>query len=195
MTENDPLHTPELPTAAPTRVCRRCSTQSVTAEPICPQCGASYIRQSRRPSKLTLSVIGAVVLALALVGAILIKNSRDRHNEAVAAAQSRSAAASSSAAAAASSSAAAAASVAAEAASSSAAAKRRADSVERARRKDLITFLEKTIKKDAAKDVNLGIIDGPIIRVDCTPVGGGSSDDLTSKTGAFSCIAVNTVNQ
>ncbi len=35
---------------------------------------------------------------------------------------------------------------------------------------------------------------GPILSASCTPLGGGSADDLTSLTGTFECIAVNKEN-
>jgi hypothetical protein len=34
-----------------------------------------------------------------------------------------------------------------------------------------------------------GVIDGPIIEVTCSPVGGGSTDDLTEQTTVFECFA------
>jgi hypothetical protein len=48
--------------------------------------------------------------------------------------------------------------------------------------------------KDAAKDVNLGILDGPILRVECDPVDDGSTDDLIAHTGKFSCLAVTKIH-
>jgi hypothetical protein len=42
--------------------------------------------------------------------------------------------------------------------------------------------------------VNAQTLTGPILSVSCTALGGGSSDDLTSLTGTFECIAVNQKN-
>jgi hypothetical protein len=39
-----------------------------------------------------------------------------------------------------------------------------------------------------------GIIHGPIIDVSCSPVGGGSTDDLTEQTTVFECFAANKDN-
>ena len=45
--------------------------------------------------------------------------------------------------------------------------------------------------KDAQKREAEGRLTGPFSRSSCTPLGGGSIDDLTAKTGTFECIAVN----
>ena len=63
-------------------------------------------------------------------------------------------------------------------------------SAERALRKIEVKDLEKTITKDAKKDVADGVLDGPILGADCTPLGGGSTDDLTAHTGTFTCLAI-----
>lgn len=51
--------------------------------------------------------------------------------------------------------------------------------------------LEESVLKDAKSRVGKGVLDGPITRASCTPLGGGSTDDLTAITGTFECIAVN----
>jgi hypothetical protein len=51
--------------------------------------------------------------------------------------------------------------------------------------------VEDSILKDAESRVTKGVLTGPITRASCTPLGGGSSDDLTAITGTFQCIAVN----
>lgn len=68
--------------------------------------------------------------------------------------------------------------------------KRAADSAERAQRADLVTALEASIVEDAKESVTDGLLDGPILSGMCTATGGGSTDDLTSLTGTFECIAV-----
>jgi len=65
-----------------------------------------------------------------------------------------------------------------------------ADERERDARSEMIVALESTIQADAEERVTEGTLDGPILRTSCTPVGGGSADDLTALTGAFDCIAV-----
>ncbi len=40
-----------------------------------------------------------------------------------------------------------------------------------------------------------GFLEGPILSASCTATGGGSTDDLTARTGTFDCIAVNEENK
>ncbi len=63
------------------------------------------------------------------------------------------------------------------------------DAAERTQRESLIKDMQKSITKDAKKSVADDILDGPILYTQCTPLGGGSSDDLTAITGTFSCLA------
>ena len=51
--------------------------------------------------------------------------------------------------------------------------------------------MEASITKDAKKDVESGMLDGPIYYTTCDPLGGGSQDDLTALTTTFECSAVN----
>jgi hypothetical protein len=82
----------------------------------------------------------------------------------------------------------------ADAASAAAAAKQAADDKTRADRQAQITQLEASILTDAKERVTSQTLTGPILSASCTPLGGGSSDDLTSVTGTFECIAVNKKN-
>jgi hypothetical protein len=50
------------------------------------------------------------------------------------------------------------------------------------------------VTKDATKDVNLGLIDGPVLRTECNPTGGTGTSDLTASSADFSCLAVNKEN-
>jgi hypothetical protein len=77
----------------------------------------------------------------------------------------------------------------AAAASSAAAAQERADDAERASRLASIPEIETSVKAMAEGHAADGIIDGPIIEVTCSPVGGGSTDDLTQQTTVFECFA------
>lgn len=76
-------------------------------------------------------------------------------------------------------------------AAAEAAAKEEEDSAERLKRTAIVTALEESVLKDAKARVDKGVLDGPITRASCTPLGGGSTDDLTAITGTFECIAVN----
>ncbi len=54
--------------------------------------------------------------------------------------------------------------------------------------------LQRSVTKDAIEAVNDGLLEGPILRTECTPVGGGNIDDTAQHTGNFECLAVSTVN-
>lgn len=73
-------------------------------------------------------------------------------------------------------------------------AKDAADQAERDNRAGLIKDLEASVKKTATKDVSDGLLDGPILDVSCTPLGGGSTDDLTQKTATLQCFAADKKN-
>lgn len=70
-------------------------------------------------------------------------------------------------------------------------AKAAADKAERKLRKASVHEIEASVKTMAKKHVKTGFIDGPIVRVSCDPVSGGSVDDLTEKTTVFQCFAAN----
>ncbi len=77
----------------------------------------------------------------------------------------------------------------AAAASAAAAAQERADDAERASRLSSIPEIEASVKAMAEDHAADGLIDGPITEVTCSPVGGGSTDDLTQQTTVFECFA------
>lgn len=171
------------------KVCSKCSVQTETAGNFCPNCGASYaggkagLNVSKRTWIIAASVVVLLVAGVA-IGMGVLQSNRDKEIEQVALASSVSASAE------ASKSAAAASAVASE---SAAAAKRQADkdTVEREVRTILITAVEESVLKDAQKRESEGTLTGPFSRSSCTPLGGGSIDDLTAKTGTFECNAVN----
>lgn len=71
-------------------------------------------------------------------------------------------------------------------------AKQKADHDKRADRAELVRLLEADIKKDANVRIGKSEIAGPrVTEAICTPLGGGSQDDLTAITGQFTCTAVN----
>ncbi|MCW2900084.1 MAG: hypothetical protein JWO67_2349 [Streptosporangiaceae bacterium] len=75
-----------------------------------------------------------------------------------------------------------------------AAAKASRDDAERASRHDAVTGIEASVKKMAEKHAAEGTIQGPIISVTCSPVAGGSTDDLTQQTTVFECFVANKDN-
>jgi nucleoid-associated protein YgaU len=56
------------------------------------------------------------------------------------------------------------------------------------------TSLQQSITKDAQQQVSGGLLTGPILSTSCTPLSGGSSQNLASSSGTYECIAVNKIN-
>jgi membrane protein involved in colicin uptake len=79
-------------------------------------------------------------------------------------------------------------------AAAASAAKQRQDDAERASRKTAVTGIEASVKKLAEQHASTGVIRGPVISVTCSPVAGGSTDDLTQQTTVFSCFVANKDN-
>jgi hypothetical protein len=169
----------------PTKVCPKCSVQTQTAGNFCPNCGAAYAGQRKLPKfskRVILFAVGILIIAIAGVAiALSIQHNNQVNSEKAAAAaaaevqkerEAEEARASA-------------------VASASAAAKEEADSAERLKRTAIVAALEESVVKDAKSRVDKGVLDGPIKRASCTPLGGGSTDDLTAITGTFECIAVN----
>jgi membrane protein involved in colicin uptake len=75
-----------------------------------------------------------------------------------------------------------------------AAAQERRDDADREARRASVSEIEASVKTMAEGHAADGITDGPIIDVSCSPVGGGSTDDLTEQTTVFECFAANKDN-
>lgn len=73
-------------------------------------------------------------------------------------------------------------------------AKEKSDDAERLSRSISVREVEGSVRKMADDHVQKGIVDGPIISVSCSPVSGGSTDDLTATTTVFECFAATTDN-
>ncbi|NRQ50422.1 DUF2510 domain-containing protein [Aeromicrobium stalagmiti] len=170
------MSTPDQPQS---RICRKCSVQSSSNGDFCPSCGTAYVRRSRRPPRKAVIVSLVTLVLVAGVGTgVAVK----RHNDAaerdrVAAAEARAEQQS-----------------AEDEAQAEADAQEAADDTERSLRRRLVRALEKEVTKDAKEKVDDGLLDGPIKSSQCTAMGGGSTDDLTSLTGTFECLAVNKEN-
>lgn len=165
-----------------TKVCRKCSVQSLTVGGYCPSCGTPYVARRRFANvNKRLVAIAAAVLIIAVAGIAIslnIQHTNQVNAEQAAAASAAEAETKRQA-------------EATRASQAATAAKQAADATKRAQRKLIVTSLEDSILKDAESRVAKGVLDGPITRASCTPLGGGSSDDLTAITGTFQCIAVN----
>jgi len=179
-----PDGTPDLPHSVEpqTKVCRKCSVQSLTVGGYCPSCGTPYVARRRFANvNKRLVAIAAAVLIIAVAGVAIslnIQHTNQVNAEQAAAASAAEAETKRQA-------------EATRASQAAAAAKQAADATKRAQRKLIVTSLEDSILKDAESRVAKGVLEGPITRASCTPLGGGSSDDLTAITGTFQCIAVN----
>lgn len=69
-----------------------------------------------------------------------------------------------------------------------------ADQRERASRESSVTEIEASVKTLAETHVKDGLIEGEIIEVTCSPVDGGSMDDLGQRTTVFQCFVANEDN-
>ena len=178
------------------KICPKCSVQNRTIGKFCPNCGASYDarRLSSRVNKRALLIIAAaLIVMIGGVGVVLniqhtnqvnaeqaaataaFEAEKKREAEATAAIEAQKKRE-------------------ADAAAKATAAKKAADDLKGELRKEIVTALEGSVLKDAQERVTTGVLTGPISLASCTPLGGGSSDDLTAITGTFECIAVNKTN-
>lgn len=68
------------------------------------------------------------------------------------------------------------------------AAQQQRDDAERAMRELTVTNIESSVEEMANEHMNKGMFDGPVLSVTCSPVNGGSTDDLTETTTVFECF-------
>lgn len=165
-----------------TKVCRKCSVQTQSVGNYCPSCGTAYVAQRRFANvnkRIVFIVAGVLLAVIAGIGITLNIQHTNQVNAEEAAAASAAEAQNKREA------------ETARAAAAATAAKQAADASKRTQRKLIVTALEDSVLKDAQSRVTKGVLEGPITRASCTPLGGGSSDDLTAITGTFQCIAVN----
>ncbi|WP_155838758.1 hypothetical protein [Arthrobacter castelli] len=187
--------TSEIPLAAPVvgaseaaetpiKLCKRCSVQTRTDGNFCPHCAAPYgtAARSKGRKRIVLALVALLVLGGIGTGTGLIiqhnnevaaqEAAADKRKAEAAAAEERRAEA-------------------AERAAAKREAQKREDQAERVYRELVVEEMEKSILDDAKERVATGILTGPIVEVSCTPMAGGSTDDLTALTGSYDCIAVN----
>jgi hypothetical protein len=64
----------------------------------------------------------------------------------------------------------------------------RQDSAERASRARSVSGIESSIEEMATDHIAEGMYDGPVLSVTCSPVNGGSTDNLNETTTVFECF-------
>jgi hypothetical protein len=184
---DDPTGT-VAPPSDPIRICRKCSTQSQTAGDFCPHCGARYTKRKR--SKKGRALLFGLPSALLIVAAIVAVALVVHHNNQVAAHNRQVAARKHAAVVAAAQKAAAARAkrlAAAKLARQLAQAEKRLENSERA---SLVSSLQSAVKKSAVTDVTNGLLDGPILKVQCQPA---SAVDATAKIATYTCLAATSI--
>lgn len=140
---------------------------------------------------LIIAVLGALVVVLAIGGAGLVMVNEARQDAATARAEANEARAAMEEANAAAATAEAEAAAAAAEAKASEAAQETADETQRQARTQAVTEIEVSVAEMAEEHVADDLIEGPILDVSCSPVAGGSLDDLTEATTVFECFATN----
>lgn len=69
-----------------------------------------------------------------------------------------------------------------------------AEDRERKTRAEAVSGIEESIRVMAEGHIVDGVIEGPVLSVDCSPIDGGSTDDLTEQTTVFACFVANVDN-
>lgn len=155
-----------------TRVCRRCSGLTEVAGDFCPACGARFDgrgrlqRMSHRRKVVAVAMI-ALFLLIAAGSGIAIKIRHDNAAQARQAQAQREAAARQ--------------------------AQQAEDAQQIALRHESERAMQASITKWARHQVDRSLLDGPILRTSCTPVGGGS-ENLADVTIKYECFAATTDN-
>src|SRR5574340_853511 len=68
------------------------------------------------------------------------------------------------------------------------------DTTERTKRGLYVVEIENSVQTMAEGHVDKGMLDGPVLSVSCSPVNGGSTDNLTETTTVFECFVANEDN-
>lgn len=161
------------------RLCRHCSTQTMTTEPNCPGCGTPYVHEPWLNKTRMIAIGTLLLLVLVSVGAVTLMRNRQEQaaqdqrmaeQQAAADEQARQAAA--------------------KKAAQVAAAKKAADAAEaeQAVRALMVPSIEKSVTKMAREHASQGAIDGWPKSTSCSPVAGQSIDNINKTTTKFSCF-------
>jgi hypothetical protein len=175
--EPSPEGAPEPPSALPTRLCPHCATLSNTTGNFCPYCGSRFGSSGGSRVSSGVKWLAAGVVALLVLGgagtAIAIKV----HHDNQVAAQHR---------------------LASERQQQQQQLRQQQQEQQQAKiaqRQSDENQLQSAITNAANKDVNNGVLTSGIVQsTTCTPVSGGSSQNLSESTGTYSCIAVYQTN-
>lgn len=163
-------------------------TQWMSIPPPGEALGQDFVPQRRARRRWPLVVLVAVLVAGGATAGVVVKIERDREvaaaEEAALAEELASAAAAEEAAS-------------AEAAAEAAEQRDREqhEASERQQRREVIEEIEESVWEMAEEHVDEGILDGPILSVTCSPVAGGSIEDLTEQTTVFDCFVANEDNE
>lgn len=166
----------------PTRVCPKCATQSEIAGDYCPQCGARFSRRRRSRKARVALILVPVLLLLAgggVAAAMIVHHNQQvaaqhravlraaalRHQQQLALQQA-----------------------ARHVAQQAQQAQQQLANAERA---SMVSSLQASVKKTAQSDVNSGVLNGPILQVQCQPA---TTTDATAAIATYTCIAANSVS-
>ncbi len=165
-----PLFGPPVETR-PARVCPHCAALSHNDGLYCAHCGGPFAgAQARAGVSTRVKVVAWLVAALLVLGGAAAGVAIKLHHDSQVAAQHRRAAA---------------------AAAARQQAQQQAQQTEQTQRQSLESALESSITSDATQRANSGLLfNGPALNTTCTPVSGGSSQNLSESTGTYSCLAV-----
>ncbi len=168
----------------PTRLCPHCAALSQTSGDFCPHCGSRFIAAGRAGVSTRVKVAALCVLAVFVLGGAGVGVAIKVHHDNQVAAQHRQAAA-----------AARAHQLAVQRAQAARRAQQAAQQAQRAaeisQRQSLEGQLQTAITNDATQKAYAGVLfNGPALSTTCTPISGGSSQDLSRSTGTYSCLAI-----
>ncbi len=164
--------------SVPTRVCPHCATMTRTSGDFCPHCGKPYSessakepRSSRRARFVALGVVVVLVLAGGAAAYLINHHNEEqtkkKHQAALRLERQRK-----------------------ETEREKGERETRQHEQEVSERKSAESELEKGVETYAKKLVSEGTLQEPVTGASCNPVSGGSSSDLTTSSGTFSCIAI-----
>ena len=163
------------------RLCRHCSTQTVTDSATCPVCGASYVHESWFTKQRVIALTAAAAVIVLIGGGVMVVRARqaqqaeEQRIAAQTAAEAEQARAD-------------------EAAAAARAKKAQevadAEQAQRQVRELQVPGIEQSVTKMARGHASDGLIDGWPKSTTCSPTAGQSIDNLNKTTTKFSCFVI-----